>query len=355
MEARFEIIAWKKLNIEGKLDIILSWPSEEAPPVIKESLDANEDTTLSLPSEEVSVVVEGPLEASKDTILSLALNVAPLKVVFTGPDNEESTSGKMIADESFRIEQNEHVDFNEGKSLNLVVAANDVGNNGFLPMDHQCQGDLFATGGAAQVDTWNHNKPQPVNTFEWRSGSFHCNLGEPNILATCGNDMGMAYMNKNYGTLPVTAEQLLNIKTAQAKETVPEPQYQFFIIKLSLAYVTPIVFVYLMALILIIFKTEPSYVSFMLLVYMYALFACWLLNKIYGDAKVNPLRSIRVRALEASYYLGLLLMPLFSVLGQFPHIKHVVVWWVRSGIAMLLGSLIFIFNGCGIRMLRFVD
>nr|GEX17568.1 E3 ubiquitin-protein ligase BRE1-like 2 [Tanacetum cinerariifolium] len=33
----------KKLNIKEKIDIVLSWPSEEAPPVIKGSLDANED------------------------------------------------------------------------------------------------------------------------------------------------------------------------------------------------------------------------------------------------------------------------------------------------------------------------
>ncbi|GJX50654.1 hypothetical protein Tco_0277499 [Tanacetum coccineum] len=43
MEARFETIAKKKMNIEEKIDIVLSWPSEEAPPVIKWSLDANED------------------------------------------------------------------------------------------------------------------------------------------------------------------------------------------------------------------------------------------------------------------------------------------------------------------------
>nr|GEZ71316.1 hypothetical protein [Tanacetum cinerariifolium] len=133
IEAHFETIAWKKLNI---IDIVLSWPSEEAPPVFKGSLDANEDTTLSLPSEVVSFMVEGTLEASKDTILSLVLNVAPPEVVFAGPDEEESTSGKTIADESVRIKQNEPVDFNEGKSLNLVMAANDVGNNGFSPMDH---------------------------------------------------------------------------------------------------------------------------------------------------------------------------------------------------------------------------
>ncbi|GJS93726.1 hypothetical protein Tco_0800694 [Tanacetum coccineum] len=134
-KAYFEAIAKKEQNIPEKAD-----------------------TTLSLPSEEVSPVVEGLIDASKDTILSSALNVAPIEMVFAGPDDEESTSGKTIVDESVGIEQNEPVDFNEGKSLNLVVAENDVGNNGFSAMDHQWQGDFFATGGAAQVDTWNHNR-----------------------------------------------------------------------------------------------------------------------------------------------------------------------------------------------------
>nr|GEV70960.1 hypothetical protein [Tanacetum cinerariifolium] len=149
MEARFETIAWKKY-IEKKIDTILSWSSEEAPPVIKGSLDASKDTTLSFPSEEVSLVVEGPLEASKDNILLSALNVAPLEVVF---------AGQMMRK--------------------------------LLPW----QGDLFATGDTTQVDTWNHNRPHPVNTFKWRSGLVHCNLGEQNILAAYGNDMGIT----NYG------------------------------------------------------------------------------------------------------------------------------------------------------------
>nr|GEY26415.1 hypothetical protein [Tanacetum cinerariifolium] len=45
------------------------------------------------------------------------------------------------------------------------------------------------------------------------------------------------------------------------------------------------------------------------IVYVYAVFTACFLNNIYRDAKVNPLRSIRVRVLEASYYLGILLMP----------------------------------------------
>ncbi|GJR51823.1 hypothetical protein Tco_1402344 [Tanacetum coccineum] len=43
MKARFESIAGKNLNIKEKIDIVLSWPSEEAPPLIEGSLDANED------------------------------------------------------------------------------------------------------------------------------------------------------------------------------------------------------------------------------------------------------------------------------------------------------------------------
>nr|GEZ45068.1 hypothetical protein [Tanacetum cinerariifolium] len=117
----------------------------------------------------------------------------------------------------------------KGKSLNLVVAANDVGNNGFLPMDHQCKGDLFATGGAAQVDTWNHNRPQPVNTFEWRSGPVHCNLREPNILAVYGNDMGIT----NYGLrLKYEAIKKLKERTQTSKKRLkiwdPEIKNFFF-------------------------------------------------------------------------------------------------------------------------------
>ncbi|GKB34103.1 hypothetical protein Tco_0879045 [Tanacetum coccineum] len=66
IEARFETIAGKKLNIKEKIDIVLSWPSEEAPPVIKGSLDANEDigvVELSENKESVEEVVVGGGEA----------------------------------------------------------------------------------------------------------------------------------------------------------------------------------------------------------------------------------------------------------------------------------------------------
>ncbi|GJR41904.1 hypothetical protein Tco_1310007 [Tanacetum coccineum] len=157
----------------------------------EQNIPEKEDTTLSLPSEEVSLVVKVPLDTSKDIILSSALNDAPHEGLMMR--NVLPVRRSMM--NLLGSNKNKHVDSNEGKSLNLVVAANDVGNNGFSAMDHQWQGDFFATGGVAQVDTWNHNRSQPVNTFEWGSGSVRCNLGEPNIVATYGNDMCIT----NYG------------------------------------------------------------------------------------------------------------------------------------------------------------
>ncbi|KAM7492214.1 hypothetical protein LguiA_035135 [Lonicera macranthoides] len=61
-----------------------------------------------------------------------------------------------------------------------------VWKNAFWAVDHQWDGDLFATAGA-QVDIWNHNRSQPVNSFEWGKDtgiSVRFNPGEPNILAT---------------------------------------------------------------------------------------------------------------------------------------------------------------------------
>ncbi|KAG5553531.1 hypothetical protein RHGRI_011410 [Rhododendron griersonianum] len=61
-------------------------------------------------------------------------------------------------------------------------------------VDHQCDGNLFATAGA-QVDIWDHNRSQPVNSFEWGKDtviSVRFNPGEPNVLATSANDRSIA-------------------------------------------------------------------------------------------------------------------------------------------------------------------
>ncbi|GJU54703.1 hypothetical protein Tco_1228417 [Tanacetum coccineum] len=67
IEARFETIAGKKLNIEEKIDTVLSWPSEKAPPVIKGSLDANEDIGVV----EVSSAIDDVFDIGESNVESM--------------------------------------------------------------------------------------------------------------------------------------------------------------------------------------------------------------------------------------------------------------------------------------------
>ncbi|GKE29906.1 hypothetical protein Tco_1445290 [Tanacetum coccineum] len=67
MDARFETIAGKKLNIEEKIDIVLSRPSEEAPHVIQGSLDANEDTGVV----EVSRAIDDVFDIGESNVESM--------------------------------------------------------------------------------------------------------------------------------------------------------------------------------------------------------------------------------------------------------------------------------------------
>ncbi|GKD02841.1 hypothetical protein Tco_1177815 [Tanacetum coccineum] len=67
MEARFETITGKKLNIEEKIDVVLSWSSKEAPPVIKGSLDANEDIGVV----EVSSTIDDVFDIGKSNVESM--------------------------------------------------------------------------------------------------------------------------------------------------------------------------------------------------------------------------------------------------------------------------------------------
>nr|GEU38246.1 retrovirus-related Pol polyprotein from transposon TNT 1-94 [Tanacetum cinerariifolium] len=66
MKAHFEKITEKKMNIEEKIDIVLSWLSEEAPPVIKGSLDANEDIGVV----EVSSAIDDVFDIDESCVLS---------------------------------------------------------------------------------------------------------------------------------------------------------------------------------------------------------------------------------------------------------------------------------------------
>nr|KYP40427.1 WD repeat and SOF domain-containing protein 1 [Cajanus cajan] len=73
---------------------------------------------------------------------------------------------------------------------NIPPASVHVWKNAFWGVDHQWDGEHFATAGA-QVDIWNHNRSQPINSFEWGSDtviSVRFNPGEPNLLATSASD-----------------------------------------------------------------------------------------------------------------------------------------------------------------------
>ncbi|CAH2077684.1 unnamed protein product [Thlaspi arvense] len=65
-----------------------------------------------------------------------------------------------------------------------------VGKNAFWAVDHQFERDLFATTGA-QLDIWNHNRSQPVQSYQWGTDtviSVRFNPGEPDILAASAGD-----------------------------------------------------------------------------------------------------------------------------------------------------------------------
>ncbi|KAK9085368.1 hypothetical protein Sjap_025779 [Stephania japonica] len=68
-----------------------------------------------------------------------------------------------------------------------------VSKNAFWGVDHQWDGDHFATAGA-QVDLWDYNRSEPIRSFEWGKDtviSVRFNPGEPNLLATTSRDRGI--------------------------------------------------------------------------------------------------------------------------------------------------------------------
>ncbi|ONK66690.1 uncharacterized protein A4U43_C06F10960 [Asparagus officinalis] len=77
-----------------------------------------------------------------------------------------------------------------------------VWKHAFWAVDHQWDGSLFATAGA-QVDIWDHNRSQPVNSFTWGNDtviSLQFNPGEPDILATSGSDRSITLYDLRMST-----------------------------------------------------------------------------------------------------------------------------------------------------------
>lgn len=76
-----------------------------------------------------------------------------------------------------------------------------VGKNAFRAIDHQWSGSVFATAGA-QVDIWDQNRSEPINSFSWGSDtviSVRFNPAEPEVFATTGSDRSIALYDLRMG------------------------------------------------------------------------------------------------------------------------------------------------------------
>nr|GEW41495.1 hypothetical protein [Tanacetum cinerariifolium] len=128
MEARFETIARKKLNIEEKIDIIISWPSEEAPLVIKGSLDANEDIGVV----EVLSVIDDVFDIGESNVESIEVrsefsefieNKESVKEVVVGGGEFDGRLDEINLNLSEELRENGgKVIFERGRSVTAWVA-----------------------------------------------------------------------------------------------------------------------------------------------------------------------------------------------------------------------------------------
>jgi len=77
-----------------------------------------------------------------------------------------------------------------------------VGKSGFRGIDHHWEKDMFATAGAA-VDVWDHERSEPIQTFEWGADNVinvKFNPAEPDLFASCGADRSIALYDLRSGT-----------------------------------------------------------------------------------------------------------------------------------------------------------
>ncbi|KNA15888.1 hypothetical protein SOVF_094180 [Spinacia oleracea] len=98
-----------------------------------------------------------------------------------------------------------------------------TGQNAYRAVDHQWGGDLFATAGA-RLDVWDHNRSQPINSFEWGVDtvvSVRFNPGEPSVLATSGSDRSIAIYDLRLST-PAT-KIIMQTKTNSISWNPMEP------------------------------------------------------------------------------------------------------------------------------------
>ncbi|KAK3043379.1 hypothetical protein RJ639_002681 [Escallonia herrerae] len=131
------------------------------------------------------------MDGHRDSVSCMAKNPNHLKGIFSGSMDGDIRLWDIASSVRLWSVPIATAMESDGKSdsSNKPLAVH-VSKNAFWAADHQWDGDLFATAGA-QVDIWDHNRSQPVKSFEWGSDtviSVRFNPGEPNILATSASD-----------------------------------------------------------------------------------------------------------------------------------------------------------------------
>lgn len=145
-----------------------------------------------------------------------------------------------------------------------------------------------------------------------------------------------------------------------AQQIAPHPRYFWKRVLFAAAFIICISLT--VALIPVVFKVDRAHTNQKMVtasVGLFVTYTCFCAPIvsviIYRGANVDPRRSIYVRALEASFYVIELLSLLMLLMAIFPHVKYVIGCVLCCGIVILIVAFIFIFNGCGFRVLRVVD
>eukprot|EP00850_Spirogloea_muscicola_P001144 SM000004S15014 [mRNA] locus=s4:716811:720366:- [translate_table: standard] len=99
-------------------------------------------------------------------------------------------------------EMGNHAGSSDGGAAQQEAVTVFQGRNSFRAVDHRSKGSTFVTAGA-QVDVWDQNRSEPVQTFSWGADtvvSVRCNPAEPDIFASTASDRSIALYDMRMGT-----------------------------------------------------------------------------------------------------------------------------------------------------------
>ncbi|CAL4952629.1 unnamed protein product [Urochloa decumbens] len=133
----------------------------------------------------------GAMDGHIDAVSCMAKNPNHLKAIFSGSMDGAISSLYLEACILVRVSFFSHLTFLSFLSAKAVMIIFVLIT--FRGADHQWDGNLFATVGA-QVDIWDPNRSEPVNSFEWGKDtvlSVRFDPGDCNILITSASDRSL--------------------------------------------------------------------------------------------------------------------------------------------------------------------